>query len=58
MFAVAPGLRPPLPRGIDPAEIPVLFRDWKLVSSRAATDITLQGQMARATPFWHHLVRL
>jgi SAM-dependent methyltransferase len=58
MFAVAPGLRAPLPRGIDPAEIPVLFRDWKLVSSRPATDVELQGPMQRAKPFWHQLERL
>jgi hypothetical protein len=58
MFAVAPGLRAPLPRGIDPAEIPVLFRDWKLVSSRPATDVALQGPMRRASPFWHQLERL
>lgn len=58
MFAVARGLRAPLPRGIDPAEIPVLFRDWKLVSSRPATDVALQGAMQRASPFWHQLERL
>jgi SAM-dependent methyltransferase len=58
MFAVAPGLRAPLPRGIDPAEIPVVFREWKLVSSRPATDVALQGPMRRATPFWHQLERL
>ena len=44
--------------GIDPAEIPVLFRDWKLVSSRPATDVALQGPMRRASPFWHQLERL
>jgi SAM-dependent methyltransferase len=58
MFAVAPGLRAPLPRGIDPAEISELFGDWKLFSSRPATDVALQGPMRRASPFWHQLERL
>ncbi|MDR2984352.1 MAG: class I SAM-dependent methyltransferase [Nocardiopsaceae bacterium] len=58
MFAVSPGLRAPLPRGIDPDEIPVLFPDWKLVSQRPATDVALQGPMRRATPFWYQLERL
>jgi SAM-dependent methyltransferase len=58
MFAVAPGLRAPLPRGIDPAEIPVLFRDWKLLSSRPASDVALQGAMRQASPFWYQLERL
>jgi SAM-dependent methyltransferase len=58
MFAIAPGLRAPLPRGIDPAEIPLLFRDWKLVSSRPATDVQLKGAMRPASPFWYQLERL
>ena len=58
MFAIAPGLRAPLPRGIDPEEIPELFSGWKLVSSRPATEVTLQGAMQRAAPFWHQLERL
>jgi len=36
----------------------VLFRDWKLASSRPATDVALQGPMRRASPFWHQLERL
>jgi|SRR5262245_17146417 len=58
MFAVAPGLRAPLPRGIDPGEISELFMGWKHVSTWPATDVALQGAMQRATPFWHQLERL
>ncbi len=57
MFAFSPGHRGPIPHGVDPAEIPVLFSDWDLAFSRPASEITLRGPVRNARPSWYQLVK-
>jgi SAM-dependent methyltransferase len=57
MFAFGPGRRGPLPRGIDPADVPGLFPGWDLEFSRPVTDVELRGPARSASPSWHQLVK-
>jgi len=57
MFAIAKGAPRPAPIGIDPDEVPTVFRGWQLVSSRRADEIVMHGRLAAARPYVHRLVR-
>jgi hypothetical protein len=57
MFAFAPGRRGPLPRGLDPADLPGIFAGWDVEFSRPATDVELRGPARSASPSWHQLVK-
>jgi SAM-dependent methyltransferase len=56
-FAIAKGAPRPGPVGIDPDEVPAIFRGWQPVSSRRADEIVMHGRLAAARPYVHRLVR-
>ena len=57
LFAFGPGHRGPGPRGIDPAQIPLLFPRWDLAFSRPASDVALRGAIRNGSPSWCQLVK-
>jgi len=56
-FAIAKGAPKPGPIGIDPDDVPGVFRGWQLVSTRRADEIVMHGRLAAAQPYVHRLVR-
>jgi hypothetical protein len=57
LFAFGPGHRGPGPRGIDPAQIPLLFPQWDLAFSRPASEVALRGAIRNGSPSWCQLVK-
>jgi SAM-dependent methyltransferase len=57
MFAIAKGAPKPAPVGIDPDEVPRVFRGWTVAASRRAEEIVMHGRLAAARPYVHRLVR-
>lgn len=55
MYAMSPGKRGPLPRGIERKEIEGAFPDWEVIDDEPFDTTGLPKPMVKAEPRWYRL---
>ena len=58
MYAMAPGRRGPLPRGISRADVEATYPGWEVIDEEAFDVSGLPGPMRKAEPRWYRLRRV
>ena len=58
MYAMAPGRRGPLPRGMSRADVEATYPGWKVIDEEAFDVSGLPGPMRKSDPRWYRLRRI
>lgn len=57
MYAMAPGRRGPLPRGMSRGDVETTYPEWKVIDEEAFDVSGLPRPMRKADPRWYRLRR-